>query len=251
MPESPREFRSPANGPATVALVRGLPMACLLVALLLMVILAPFLEHSRLGDIAEAVLLTAALLLALPAMGVPRNSGIHAVAVALLIPALVAKWLNQIAPDVLHPAVFLVPAIMFLLLFVCCLLRFILTAPKVDANVICASVTGYLMLALLWSLAYTLTEQIYPNAFAFTAGPASSHAMNGFTPIYFSIITLSTVGYGDIVPILGPSRMLAAIEAICGTFYMAILVARLVAVYSTRARPPAGPGPDKTAAPDE
>jgi hypothetical protein len=59
------------------------------------------------------------------------------------------------------------------------------------------------------------------------------HFMKGFTAVYFSFITLSTVGYGDIAPVSGVLRMLTMIEAITGTFYMAVLIARLVAVYST------------------
>ncbi|MEO8429729.1 MAG: potassium channel family protein [Verrucomicrobiota bacterium] len=78
---------------------------------------------------------------------------------------------------------------------------------------------------------------------AFMAGPVSSHTMKGFTGLYFSFITLSTVGYGDIVPISGMARMLAMMEAMAGTFYVAILISRLVAVYSSR-----GPSADASEA---
>ncbi len=58
--------------------------------------------------------------------------------------------------------------------------------------------------------------------------------MNGFTSLYFSFITLSTVGYGDIVPASEVARMLAMVEAMFGMFYMAMLVARLVSLYSPK-----------------
>jgi hypothetical protein len=58
--------------------------------------------------------------------------------------------------------------------------------------------------------------------------------MNAFTSLYFSFITLSTVGYGDIVPASKVARMLAMVEAMFGMFYMAMLIARLVSLYSSK-----------------
>ena len=58
--------------------------------------------------------------------------------------------------------------------------------------------------------------------------------MNGFTGLYFSFITLSTVGYGDIIPVSEVARMLAIVEAMFGMFYMTLLIARLVSLYSSK-----------------
>jgi voltage-gated potassium channel Kch len=58
--------------------------------------------------------------------------------------------------------------------------------------------------------------------------------MSGFTAIYFSFITLTTVGYGDIVPVSTVARMLTSTEAMTGTLFMAVLIARLVSLYSTQ-----------------
>ncbi len=216
-----------------------MPMGSVLLALLLLIVSSPLLEQMHNGDVVESVLLSLMLLLALPAMGTQPTSKTHTVPLILLVPALGAKWLNHLWPNAVPPMTYLVPAVLFLLLFVWRLLRFILHAPRVDANVLCAGAAGYLTLGLLWSLAYTLAARISPDAFVFGTGAASGHTMKGFTSMYFSLITLTTVGYGDIVPALGLSRMLAATEAICGTFYMAVLVARLVAMHSS-APPPAG-----------
>lgn len=60
--------------------------------------------------------------------------------------------------------------------------------------------------------------------------------MLGSTSFYFSFITLSTVGYGDITPASNVARMLAAAEAITGTLFVAVFIARLVALYSTATR---------------
>jgi len=61
--------------------------------------------------------------------------------------------------------------------------------------------------------------------------------MRGVNSFYFSFATLCTIGYGDIVPVSGVARMLAILEAVVGMFYMTMLIARLVALYSSEARP--------------
>jgi hypothetical protein len=88
-------------------------------------------------------------------------------------------------------------------------------------------------LGLMWTVAYWLVDQLTPGgAFSFNtnAGPQS---MNGFNGFYFSFITLSTVGYGDITPVSRIARWLAAMEAMTGLLYVAVLIARLVSLCST------------------
>jgi hypothetical protein len=121
------------------------------------------------------------------------------------------------------------------------LLRFILRAPRIDSEVLCADVAGYLMVGLLWAGTYIFTARLVPGSFVFSVGPAGSDAMKGFTALYYSFITFTTVDYGDIVPVSGAARMLAMMEAMTGTLYMAVLIARLVSLY-TSTIPPAEPG---------
>ena len=92
------------------------------------------------------------------------------------------------------------------------------------------------MLGMLWAFAYILVDRLVPNSFIFTVGPVSSHSMNDFNALYFSFATLSTLEYGDIAPLSGGARMLAMVEAVFGMFYVTLLIARLVALYSSRSR---------------
>jgi hypothetical protein len=112
------------------------------------------------------------------------------------------------------------------------MLQFILRAPLVTVEVLCASIAVYLMLGLMWTVAYWLVDQLTPGgAFSFnTSGDGQS--INGFSGFYFSFITLSTVGYGDITPVSRLARWLAALEAMTGLLYVAVLIARLVSLYS-------------------
>ena len=89
------------------------------------------------------------------------------------------------------------------------------------------------MLALLWAFAYMLLDRLVPQTFAFTVGTNADRSMQGFNSLYFSFVTLSTVGFGDIVPVSPISRLLAIIEATVGMLYVTVLIARLVALYSS------------------
>jgi len=214
-------------------------IALFLGALVFALVSAPFEEDSKDGDLIEAVRLSAVMLFALPALGGRLRWGL-----ILAVPALAGKWLNHYRPDLASPLVFLVPGLLFILMVLAQLLRFILRARRVDSEVLCAGVAGYLIIGLLWSIAYMMVARLAPDAFSFETGLAIDRQMKSFTALYFSFVTLSTVGYGDIMPVSGVARMLAMMEAMTGTFYVAILISRLVAMYSSSPRPLSSqPGP--------
>ncbi len=211
----------------------------LLVALGLLFVSAPFVEDLPHGNAIEVVLLTAVMVSAVLAVGRTRRT--LAGALLLVIPALGSRWINHLRPDLISPVFSFVAAITFFLYVVAHLLRFILRAPRVDANVLCAGLSGYLLLGLLWMPAYVLVARLNPTAFVLSAGADAGAPMDGFHAFYFSFITLCTVGYGDVTPVSKVARMLAVTEAITGLFYVTVLISRLVAVYSS-AQPAAESG---------
>jgi hypothetical protein len=210
--------------------VRRFSAVELLIALALLLLCFPFVEEVKGGDIIVSILLSLVLLSAVLAVASRRRTLV--VAILLAIPAIVGRWINHFRPDLVPPAVFLIAGLVLVAFVVVNLLRFVLRAPSVNTEVLCASISAYLMLGLMWTIAYWLVDQITPGAFSFNtnAGPRS---MNGFTGFYFSFITLSTVGYGDITPVSRIARWLAAMEAMTGLLYVAVLIARLVALYSS------------------
>lgn len=209
----------------------------LLVALGLLFVSAPFVEDLPQGDLVEAVLLTLVMVSAVRAVGGSRRTFI--VALVLVVPTLAAKWINHLRPDLMPPVVYVCGAILFFGFVVAQLLRFIVRAPRVDANVLCAGVAGFLLLGLVWMPVYLLVARLNPAAFTVPAGSGAGATLDGFSAFYFSFITLCTVGYGDVTPLSKVARMLAVTEAITGLFYMAVLISRLVSVYSS-AQPAAG-----------
>jgi len=149
---------------------------------------------------------------------------------------LVGKWIHHLRPDLISPLVHIIAAMVFFLFVIAHLLLFILRAGRVDVNVLCAGLSGYLLLGLLWIPAYLLIASVDPGSFALKAPSGTDAQMDGFHAFYFSFITLCTVGYGDVTPVSRMARMLAVTEAITGIFYVAVLISRLVAVYSTTQR---------------
>jgi voltage-gated potassium channel len=203
----------------------------LLVALAVLLICAPFIEELEAGHLILTLLFSLVLLAAVFAVA-DRKSTL-AIALVLAVPAITARWISQFRPDLVHPAVFLICALLLLGFVIGHLLHFILRAPIVTTEVLCASIAAYLMLGLMWTVAYWLVDQLTPGgAFSFNT-PRGAQSMNGFTGFYFSFITLSTVGYGDITPVSRAARWLAAMEAMTGLLYVAVLIARLVSLYSS------------------
>ncbi len=201
----------------------------LLIVLALLFFFFPFVEEVKGGELIVSILLSLVLLSAVLAVASHRRTLI--VALLLAIPAVAGRWINHFRPDLLPAAVFLVAGLGLVAFVVVNLLRFVLRAPSVNVEVLCASISAYLMLGLMWTIAYWLVAQVTPTAFAFNTN-AGRQSMNGFNAFYFSFITLSTVGYGDITPVSKVARMLAAMEAMTGLFYVAVLIARLVSLYS-------------------
>jgi len=206
-----------------------------LAAMALFFLSLPFLEKLAYGDVVEALLITLALVSAVLAVGGRRAT--LARAGCLLAPVILGKWFSHYRPDVVPPEVFPAAGMVFVGYVVAQFLRFIVRASVVNSEVLCAGISAYLLVGMFWMFAYVLMAQLVPGSFAFSTGPDSSHVMNRFTAYYFSFMTLSTVGYGDISPVSNGARALAVAEAMTGTLFMAVLIARLVALYTTQGLP--------------
>ncbi len=108
------------------------------------------------------------------------------------------------------------------------ILRRIVTAKEVDFEVVCDSVSTYLLIAITWAVSYDSIYLLSPESFN-SAEDGAKLTLAHF--IYFSLTTITTLGYGDITPVSVPVGIWSTLEAATGVFYMAILVARLVSVY--------------------
>lgn len=186
-------------------------IACLFAALLLAVILA----------ISKRPIVTRiALCLALPYL---------ALDVAVVFTDSTVVWILQ------HVA-----NIIFLGFVSLAILGYVFSAEKIRANTISASLCVYFMLGLLWAIIFSLLTFVDAGAFSFAFESDTEKPLMRFGsgdsiyPVYFSIVTLTTLGYGDITPANSISRTMASFEAIMGQIYLAVLVARLVGLHTSQ-----------------
>ena len=106
-------------------------------------------------------------------------------------------------------------------------------------SVTAASLCVYLLMGVLWAILYSLLQIVEPGSFAFSFADGESEMMRwggnqGEIALYYSFVTMSTLGYGDIIPTSSLSRTCAALQAIVGQLYLAVLVARLVGLHIVR-----------------
>lgn len=216
----------------------------LLIALILLFAATPFIEDLPNGELVESSLITLVLIASLRVVGgEPR---ILLMAALLVVPTVAGKWLNHLFPTNVSVHYFLIFGMAFMAFVAAVILRFILRTSRVDAEVLCAGIVVYLMLGLLWSLAYVLLAQVTPDSFSFAGAANSASRMDGFNAFYFSFGTLTTVGFGDITAVSKVARTLAIFEAVTGTFYLAILISRLVGMYSPSIGPDRGQNSDRS-----
>ena len=103
------------------------------------------------------------------------------------------------------------------------------------------AVAAYLLLAVCFSYAYALTESVHPGSFTLPPGGAEWTQTRSASFLYFSVVTLTTVGFGDIAAVHPVARSLVMVEALVGTLYPAILIARLVTLQMETRRSKHGP----------
>lgn len=200
----------------------------LLIALLLLFISCPFLLQLSSGKVIESAMVTLVLFSALFAIS-DRISLIMGLILALL--ALSGQWGTLFWKKNILDPFYLLPAIAFILIVIYHLLRFTLKAKEVGIETICASISGFLMMGLLWSRIYEFIGKLNPQAFAFQK---PGDVMSSFTAFYFSFTSLTTIGFGDITAVTPVARMMVVMEAVTGMFYMAVIVATLVSINATK-----------------
>jgi len=122
-------------------------------------------------------------------------------------------------------------AILFLFGAAALIVRSLFTSKVMMFDSILGAVCGYLFVGLGWAVGYTLLEGFQPGSFTFDAAPSTAGSQSlADRLIYYSFITLTTVGYGDVTPVAPAARTLAWLEAIAGQFYLAVIVAGLVSM---------------------
>jgi hypothetical protein len=150
---------------------------------------------------------------------------------------LASLWLRQLVPAVRLSQVALVLLTLFLLYTTVTVLLRVFAEETVTTDTLSAALCVYLLMGYLWGSLYGLLFLLTPGGFQLPVGwtPAREQGIATDVPMnlmtYFSFTTLTTLGYGDVLPISGSARAAVILEAVLGHFYLAVLVARLVGLH--------------------
>jgi hypothetical protein len=198
----------------------------LLVLLFGMLVLAPLLREVIDLLFIDDVFLTAVFIYA--AYSFSRNKLLLSALIGLALPALFATWALDILQARWLTLLGGVCSAAFLATLTVAILLHVFRERDVNADVIAGAIVAYLLMAVMWSHVYFVLETLHPGSFslAHEAGPATQALLR-----YFSIVTITTVGYGDIVPVTAAARAFANLEAIVGQLYLVIQVAWLVGMH--------------------
>ena len=204
----------------------------LMTALLLMMAFSPLIgtmgqfDRFYVGDLITIFLLAASFMTFV-------KVGRHAIAILLLATVSLVLGIGARIPE--NPSIPLEIAGMsieaFLLGYIILLVSVdIFTTNEVDANTLCGSVSVYLLLGGFFAMLYSIVYMVDPANFAGITEIEGQDPTLGpnRTMIYFSLVTLTTLGYGDIHPTTAITRSITNVESIIGQLYLTVLVARLV-----------------------
>jgi hypothetical protein len=217
----------------------------LLGALILLLLSAPIvrifvqIRHPQLARVTVAACFSLMLISAVFAISQRRRTAI--IAMSLAVPVVLLSGVRLLIERQGIIIVYHLLGISFLGYTVVVILVFLFREQRVTFNVIFASLCVYLLLGVLWSIVYSLLEVLEPQSFAFVlAEGENSQSMRfggeqSIFPLYYSLVTMTTLGYGDIVPASPSARMFAAVQALMGQLYLAVLVARLVGLHISQA----------------
>jgi hypothetical protein len=227
---------------ASIKLFRENKFTILLLSLLLNILLIPAvasLSSDQFPNIGRIALSASITLLMFVAIFVTSTSRLtKGIALLLMLPALVLMWARLGIPYSSWQYILqqlLLAA--FLCLVTISLIKYVFTCKKVTFDLINAALCAYLIIGFLWVSLYAVVESTHPGSFLLPEdglGAFIGHDQNGdlfSRQLYFSFVTLLTLGYGDLVPVHSVTRLLAITEAFVGQIFLVVLVARLVGVH--------------------
>jgi voltage-gated potassium channel len=197
----------------------------LLIALLFLAIVNPLLEE--IGFVRASIPLNISLILLSGAYAATNRAKTFVMIIAVALSPIILMWFQpffhwnfQLAVEILIAGFFVVIAAV--------ILKQVLKDEKVTWEKISAAFCFYLLIGIVWGFFYHIISNLRPGSFLILGTGFSQY-------VYYSMITISTVGYGDIIPLTPFTRALAYVEAISGQFYLTVLVARLVGLHIVHA----------------
>jgi voltage-gated potassium channel len=229
------------DGPSLLQRLRRRRYLALLISLLLLVVLHPVTRGRYVGQETSNLFLGMVFLTAIFAVSQRRRPFLWAL--ALGVPALAISWIAYLIAYLWPDSVKIVilardfNELLFLGFAIGVVLCDVLEGEEVTGDRLCGAMCAYLMIGVTFATIYATIDLLQPGSFTWRS-PISGHAdpfeLRGevFSRLlYYSFVTLTTLGYGDIRPVSTAARTFSWLEAVCGQLYLAILIARLVGLH--------------------
>lgn len=198
----------------------------LLASICLMIGLNPFLDAWVEKDLLTDIFFTCILIAGIHALDRDRLS--FRISCGLMASIIIFKVLHHSFGKVQYLHLLeLMMTILFILHLWWMMLKHIITEKKVTADIIMGGACAFVLMGFAWGFAYYFLQIIHPDSLKGSA-PLNTDASDF---IYFSFVTLTSTGYGDILPISPQARALAVLEAIFGQLYLAIMISHLVSLH--------------------
>lgn len=204
----------------------------LLIALMAFTVVESFANRALLGAVASDVLLTLAACAVFIVVFEGRRE--RAFALVTAVAAIVFAWTRNLplgaTTTELHSLIHHALMVVFLGFAVIVILVNIFASRAVTADDILGTICGYLLAGACFANAFALAELFVPGSFSVVQESEALRDSHSRTALfnYFSLVTLTTMGYGDVTPVRPPATAIAMLEAVFGQFYIAIVVAQMV-----------------------
>lgn len=152
--------------------------------------------------------------------------------VVFAIVAVVSEWITEVSDLEFLYFISITTRVVFFSIVVVKIIAQISRTEKVNRNTILEAVNGYLLLGTLFTLLVGYLIYIFPEAF----GVELSGDLKGAEIMYFTFVTMSTLGYGDITPAISEARSLTIFISVSGQIYLAVILALLVGKFASQSR---------------
>jgi len=217
-----------------IQFIRDIPRnAALLVVLLLLIVVSPSIPEGNSGVLFELVF-DSILIAGVYSVGPGRHRWPF---LLLTVVTLAVRWGELLSGGPQLDVGALLITVLWLIYAVSITIGHLFQRRDVTADTILGSVVTYLLAAIAFTFAFEIVELLQPGSFSGIPDQARNHrAELGSLMLYFSFVCITTMGYGDIVPVSDIARPLAVLEGVFGQLYLAVMIARLVGLHIAGSR---------------